>query len=416
MKKVVVIGSGAVGLCTAYYLQKEGFDVHVVTASEEGHETDCSYGNAGMVVPSHFVPLAAPGIIKQGLKWMLSSTSPFYIKPRLNSDLLKWLWHFYASANQKNVERSKLILRDLNLASRDLFKDIEATEQTNFSFEQKGLLMLYKTAKYQEEEEEMALKAQALGIDAVIKSKQDILKMEPALVPDVLGGVLYKSDAHMNPNVFMKKMLGILKSKGVSISYSSAITGFETSKDIVTSILTNKEKIDTQEIVVCAGSWSQKVMKLLNVNLPIQGGKGYSMTIPNVKNNLIHPSILCEAKIAMTPINNSLRVAGTMEIAGNNLSIRQTRLNGIKEQVPKFLEGFDEKWFNDIEPWVGLRPVSPDGLPYIGRAKNWKNITVNAGHAMMGLSLAPISGKLTSELLADKKTTLDISILTPERF
>jgi len=416
MKKVVIIGSGAVGLCTAYYLQKEGFDVHIVTASEEGHETDCSYGNAGMVVPSHFVPLAAPGIIKQGLKWMLNSTSPFYIKPRLNSDLLKWLWHFYSSANQKNVERSKLVLRDLNLASRDLFKGIESAEQTNFSFEQKGLLMLYKTAKYQEEEEEMALKAQALGIDAVIKSKQDILKMEHALIPDVLGGVLYKSDAHMNPNLFMKNMLGILKSKGVSFSYSTAITGFDTNKDSVESILTTKGKIDTEEIVVCAGSWSQKVIKLLNVNIPIQGGKGYSMTIPNVKNNLIHPSILCEAKIAMTPINNSLRVAGTMEIAGNNLSIRQTRLNGIKEQVPKFLKGFDSNWLNDTEPWVGLRPVSPDGLPYIGRAKNWKNITINAGHAMMGLSLAPISGQLTSELLANKKTSIDISILKPERF
>jgi len=416
MKKVVVIGSGAVGLCTAYYLQKEGFSVHVVTASEEGSETDCSYGNAGMVVPSHFVPLAAPGIIKQGMKWMLSSTSPFYIKPRLNADLLKWLWHFYASANQKNVDRSKLVLRDLNLASRDLFKDIQSSEQTNFSFEQKGLLMLFKTAKYQDEEEEMALKAQKLGIDAVIKTKEEILSLEQALIPDVLGGILYKSDAHMDPNLFMKKMLGILKSKGVEFSFSSAITGFETDKDRIKSILTTKGKIDTQEIVVCAGTWSQNVMKLLNVNIPIQGGKGYSMTIPNVKNNLIHPTILCEAKIAMTPIGDSLRVAGTMEIAGNDLSIRQTRLNGIKEQVPNFLKGFDKKWFNNIDPWVGLRPVSPDGLPYIGKTKHWRNVTINAGHAMMGLSLAPISGKLTSELLANKKTTLDILILTPERF
>lgn len=416
MKKVVVIGSGAIGLCTAYYLQKEGFNVHIVTASEDGHENDCSYGNAGMVVPSHFVPLAAPGIIKQGMKWMLSNSSPFYIKPRLDTDLLKWLWHFYRSANQKNVERSKLLLRDLNLASRDLFEEIQSSEQTNFSFEQKGLLMLYKTAKYQEEEEEMALKAQALGIDAHIKTKQDVLGLESALAPDVLGGVLYKSDAHMDPNLFMRKMLDILKSKGVSFSYSSAITGFETSQDKVEAILTTQGKVETQEIVVCAGSWSQKVMKLLDVNIPIQGGKGYSMTIPNVKKNLIHPSILCEGKIAMTPIGDSLRIAGTMEIDGNNLSIRQSRLNGIKEQVPNFLGGFDKKWLNNIDPWVGLRPVSPDGLPYIGKTKNWKNVTINAGHAMMGLSLAPISGKLTSELISNKKTTLDISILTPERF
>ena len=138
----------------------------------------------------------------------------------MDADLLKWLWHFYRSANQKNVERSKLLLRDLNLTSRDLFEEIQSSEQTNFSFEQKGLLMLYKTAKYQEEEEEMALKAQALGIDAVVKTKQDILSLESALAPDVLGGVLYKSDAHMDPNLFMRKMLNILKSKGVSFSYN----------------------------------------------------------------------------------------------------------------------------------------------------------------------------------------------------
>lgn len=416
MKTVAVIGNGAVGLCTAYYLQKEGFNVHIITSSQEGSEEDCSYGNAGMIVPSHFIPLAAPGVITQGVKWMLNSKSPFYIRPRFNGELLKWLGYFYASANKENVERSKHLIKDLNVTSRDLFEEIEESEEIDFKFEKKGLLMLYRTAKYQDEEEHMAEQTKKMGLSVKVKSQIELSKLEQELAPDVLGGVLYKSDAHLNPNLFMNKMQALLKSKGVSFHYSSAVTGFSKTSNTITAVKTSNGDIKADEVVICAGSWSSQIVKELDIKIPMQGGKGYSMTLPNVPKNLIHPSILCEAKIAMTPMGNSLRVAGTMEITGNDLSIRNNRLNGIKEKVPNYLKNFDSNWFKDVKPWVGLRPVTPDGLPYIGRASNWKNLSINTGHAMMGLSLAPISGKLISEILSEQKTILDISILTPQRF
>jgi len=416
MKKVTVIGNGAIGLCTAYYLQKEGFEVHIITASEKGAEKDCSYGNAGMIVPSHFIPLAAPGVIKQGIKWMLNSKSPFYIRPRFNIELIKWLGHFYASANKENVEKTKHLIKNLNVTSRDLFSEIEKSEKIDFKLEKKGLLMLYKTAKHQDEEEHMAEQAKQMGLSVNIKSKLELSELEKELEPNVLGGVLYNSDAHHNPNLFMNKMQSLLQLKGVTFHYSSTVTGFSKTLNKIEAIKTSKGEIKTDEVVICAGTWSSHIVKELDVKIPMQGGKGYSMTLDKVEKNLVHPSILCEAKIALTPMGNSLRVAGTMEIAGNDLSIRNNRLNGIKEQVPKYLKNFDSKWFERVTPWVGLRPVSPDGLPYIGRASNFKNLTINTGHAMMGLSLAPISGKLVSEILTEKKTTLNISLLTPQRF
>ena len=372
MKKVVIIGNGAIGLCSAYYLQKEGFDVHVVSACKEGAEDSCSYGNAGMIVPSHFTPLAAPGVIRQGLKWMLKIKSPFHIKPRFNKDLFQWLRLFYAHANQENVDRSKHLLKDLNLTSRDLFNSIQEEESIDFNFERKGLLMLYQTAKYQEEEEKMALQAKALGLDVSIKTKQQILGLEPHLTPNVLGGVLYKSDAHLNPTVFMKGMETILKAKGVHFHYNSAITGFSSHKNSIEGVYTSKGKIKSDEVVVCAGTWSAALVKQLNIILPMQSGKGYSMTINEVPKNLHHPSILCEAKVAMTPMGNHLRIAGTMEIAENKLCINKNRLNGIKEQVPNYFQNFEPDCFKHVTPRVGLRPVSPEGLPYIGRVSKWK--------------------------------------------
>jgi len=416
MKKVAIIGSGAIGLCTAYYLQKEGFEVSVITASNKGSDNSCSFGNAGMIVPSHFIPLAAPGVIGQGVKWMLNSKSPFYIRPRFNRELFTWLKHFYASANQGNVDRSKHLIKNLNEESRDLFEEISKHENLDFKFERKGLMMLYKTEKYQDSEEHMAAMAKKMGLSVHVKSKNELSEIEKELNPNVLGGVLYESDAHIVPDLFMKQMEELLHQKGVKFHYSSAVTGFSKGLYKINSIHTSKEEIETDEVVVCAGSLSSDLVKELKIKIPMQGGKGYSLTLPNVSRNLNHPTILCEAKIAMTPMGDSLRVAGTMEIAGNDFSVNMKRLEGIKEKVPEYFYNFKEAWFSGVKPWVGLRPVTPDGLPYIGRVYDWTNVTINTGHAMMGMSLAPISGKIVSEILMRKKSSVDLSILKPERF
>ncbi len=416
MKKAIVIGSGAVGLCTAYFLQKEGVEVSVVSASKKGDSDGCSYGNAGMIVPSHLTPLAAPGVIRKGIKWLLDPQSPLYIKPRLNADLISWLWHFIQSSNTRNVQEAGPLLLEMNVESRDLFKSISDKEALNYHYERGGLMMLYKTNAYQDEEEHLAEKAREFGLEIEVLNAVQLRDHENQLEADVLGGVWYKSDAHIVPQRFMEEITDLLVKKGVQFHYDKRIDSIVKENGRIKSIKSLQEEFEADEYILCSGSWSQEMVKTLQINLPIQAGKGYHLHIPSVPLQLKTPSILCEAKVAMTPMLNDLRISGTMEFAGLDLSVNKNRVEGIKNSVDKYFKKFDKNLFNGLIPWAGLRPVSPDGLPYIGRSKSISNLSFNTGHAMMGLSFAPISGKVLSEILLNGRSKINTDRLDPERF
>ena len=416
MKNVIIIGSGALGLCSAYFLQKEGYKVRVVSASRKGNSEGCSYGNAGMIVPSHLTPLAAPGVIRKGLKWMLDPHSPLYIKPRLDVDLASWLWQFVKSSNERNVKRSGPLLLEMNLASRDLFKTISESESLNFEYERGGLMMLYKTNACQDEEEHLAEKGREFGLEIELLNSVKLCEHEHQLEADVLGGVWYKSDAHIIPQHFMEKMTELLMKRGVEFDYDQRIDAIVKENGRIKAIRSKNRTFEADEYIVCSGSWSQEVVKELQIKLPLQAGKGYHFHIPSVPLQLKTPSILCEAKVAMTPMLNDLRISGTMEFAGLNLSINKNRVEGIKNSVERYFKKFDRNLFEGLTPWAGLRPVSPDGLPYIGRSKKIANLSFNTGHAMMGLSLAPISGKMISDVITKGTCEMNIDVLSPDHF
>lgn len=416
MAKVTVIGSGAVGLCTAWYLRQAGAEVTVLTAAKSDATSGCSFGNAGLVVPSHFMPLAAPGVIRQGLKWMLNPKSPLYIRPRLDRDLIQWMWHFNASANVQNVERAKHLLVDLNTASHGLFEELQQEGDVGFGFEKRGLMMLYKTAKYQDEEEALGEHAKALGLPVDVLDASQVAEKEPGLDPNVLGAVHYNCDAQIKPGAFMASMERRLARAGVDIRFDTSITSMDHQSGAVSRIHTNQGTFDADEVVICAGIWSSALAKNLGISIPMQAGKGYSVTLENPPENLQHPAILCEAKIAMTPMGRDLRVAGTMELSGTNRTISTKRVESIREQVPTYFNRFSPTWYGDAQPWVGLRPVTPDGLPYIGRASGWKNLHLNTGHAMMGISLAPISGHLMAQTITGQSPSVSLTHLQPDRF
>ena len=416
MKRAIIIGSGAVGLCTAYFLQKEGVKVQVISASKKGDSEGCSYGNAGMIVPSHLIPLAAPGVIKKGIKWLLDPRSPLYIKPRFDSDLISWIWKFILSSNSNNVTIGAPLLVEMNQASRDLFKEISESEGLDYKYSRGGLMMLYKTSRYQEEEEHLALKAKAFGLDVEVLNAKEIRDHEDQLQADVLGAVWYKSDAHIIPHKFMEQMIELLEKKGVQFNFNCKVDSFIKENGRIGGIKTKEGVFEADEYIVCAGSWSQEIAKDLAISIPIQGGKGYHLHIKDVPLQLKTPSILCEVKVAMTPMQGDLRVSGTMEFSGLNVAINDKRVEGIKDSVGKYFNRFDPNYFEGLKPWAGLRPVSPDTLPYIGRSKSISNLSFNTGHAMLGLSLAPISGKLLSDLLLKGKTMMNIDRLDPERF
>ncbi len=414
-KQVLIIGGGVIGLSTSYYAARKGHRVAVLDRGTIEQE-NCSYGNAGLVVPSHFVPLAAPGMVVQGLKWMLKPASPFYVKPRLDRDLLGWGFKFWRAANAGHVSRSAPLLRDLNLASRTCFEELAEQTGNAFGFERKGLLCLCKTEHRLEEEARAAAQARQLGLNVEVLTARQATALEPHVRPDIVGAVYYRDDCHLIPARFMAALKQQLVKLGVRILWATELTGWRLNGKSIVAVRTTRGDFAHDEYVLCGGCGSPAVARQLRLILPMQAGKGYSLTLPNPRQLPAIPAILTEARVAVTPMGSSLRFGGTMEIAGLNENINPVRVQGIIQSVPKYYPEFTPQDFEGIRPWCGLRPCSPDGLPYVGRTSRYTNLSIATGHAMMGLSLGPITGKLMAEILSGERPSIDIQLLDPDRY
>ena len=411
-KKVTIIGGGIIGLSTAYFLQKEGCEVTVIDRSNMNG--GASYSNAGYICPSHFIPLAAPGVLKKGLRWMLDPSSPLYVKPQLNMDFLKWAWAFNKSCASNRVKQYAVHLRDFALFSQELFQAIKEEAQFSFQYEKKGLLMLCQTEYQLEEELKVLEMAHKLGIRAIEVSKQTLTEMEPNIDINALGGVYFKDDHHSTPQNFMSQLKSYLVSKDVRILSNEKVVDFKIEKGKIEKLITSKQVVSSDEYIIATGSWSSSLCKKLGLKLLLQAGKGYSIDVHR-DTAIGIPTILAEAKIAITPMDGFTRVAGTMEFAGINHKINTTRVEVLAKSTAKYYPSLQLSETEIQAVSCGLRPVSPDGMPYIGKSKSCDNATIATGHAMMGWTLGPGTGKLVSELILDKKRSLDISSYHPDR-
>ncbi|MBS1920669.1 MAG: FAD-dependent oxidoreductase [Bacteroidetes bacterium] len=412
--KVTVIGGGVIGLCSAYYLQKEG---HEVTVIEKNDITDgCSFGNMGYVSPSHFTPIATPGIVAQGLRWMLKSSSPFYIKPRLNWDLIRWGMTFWKNANAKKVEQNIPHLNNLLQLSRHLMSDIKSDLNDSFPMIEKGIWMLYKSEKTAIHEKHLAEQAHHLGLKTIMCTPQEVQKYEPEVEVNIAGGVLYTDDCHIDSGSFMRKMYQWLQNDGVKFWVNTEVTGFEKNNSRVTAIITDKTKMDCEKLIIANGSWLGKISKLLSIYIPMQPGKGYSLSYDDLEKNLHYPSILVDDRTATTPIDRWLRIGGTMELSGHSGNILPKRVAAIYNAFKKYYPSMNLPVLQTQKAWFGYRPVSPDGMPYIGKHNKFTNLIYAGGHAMLGVSAAAGTGHLIEQLIDDKPTSIDISAFDPLRF
>jgi len=414
-KRVVIIGAGVIGLSTAYYCARRGFAVMVVER-KPAQRDGCSFGNAGMVVPSHFIPLAAPGMIALGLKWMGDPASPFYIKPRLNADLMDWGIKFWRAANAGHVRRSAPLIRNLSLASRTCFEELAALPEVDFGLVKKGLLMLCQTQRALDEEAGTAEKARALGIPAEVLDAQQTAAIDPGARMEIAGSVHFPLDCHLAPDRFMSVLQTQLDQLGAKFVWEREATDIKAENGRIRAVVTNGEEIEGDEFVLCGGSWSAQLALKLNLKIPMQAGKGYSLTLPKPRQLPNLCSILTEARVAVTPIGDTLRVGGTMEIDGMNEDINPVRVRGIIRSFCRYYPEFKPADFEGIQPWRGLRPCSPDGLPYVGRTVKFTNLSLATGHAMMGLSLGPVTGRLIADTLSGEKPRHDIRLLSPDRY
>jgi D-amino-acid dehydrogenase len=411
---VLVIGGGAVGVSSAYYLHKAGLHVTLVDQGEIC--SGSSHGNAGLIVPSHSIPLAAPGVIEKGLKWMFNPESPFYIKPRFDLAFIKWLWQFWKASESNKMRQSIPLIRDLSLQSLSLFKEINEDGFIDFDFHQQGLLLLYKHHIGMTEGQEEADLLNEYGLITSSYSSEALTDLLPSLTHSSFGGIHFIQDAHISPGKYVRLLSEYLSKQGVRVCPHTEVMGFDQSKGQINGIHTTRGYFKAKEIVLSAGAWSPILSQMLSINLPIQPAKGYSITIKRPHDWPELPMVLSEAKVGVTPMGETLRFGGTLELAGFDLSINQRRVDAILNAIPQYFPGLRIKEDDILEIWRGLRPCSPDGLPFLGRSSKYKNLIVAAGHAMIGVSLGPITGKLVTDLICNHPIDIDISPLATDRF
>lgn len=413
---VAIVGAGVIGLCSAYYLRQLGYEVTIFDQHTVG--SGSSHGNAGLIPPSHSIPLAAPGVMLQGFKWMLDPQSPFYIKPRLDPELFSWLWRFRAACRDGPMRKAIPVLRDLIYTSRDLYRELIEEENLTCDFEQRGVLMLYNSeAGFNEGVHEAdLLRTHGVFCDAL--DAPAARQVEPAIGTTVVGALHFRDDAHLNPSRFMEELSRRVTDLGVRIYTDSPVIDFVSKHSgrarRLSALKTAQQTMTADQFVLATGAWSGPLAKQLNLPLPIQPAKGYSITMARPLAGPDYPLIAHERKVAITPMGDLLRVAGTLEMSGLNLDIDQRRVRAIQQAADEYLQ-----METDIPPqnvWVGMRPLTPDGLPIIERSSAVNNVVIATGHAMLGMAMGPVTGKLVSQLIAREEPVIELYPLRSDRW
>jgi D-amino-acid dehydrogenase len=366
-------------------------------------------------VPCHIIPLAAPGVVTSALKWMLDPAhSPFGFKVSLEPKYILWLLQFTAACNEANVQRALSPLNSLGQLSSQNFSKMIAEEKFDCAYHEKGFLTLYKTEKAFDEGKHEGDFLQKHGIPVTVYDKSKVHEVEPVALHNIVGGVHFTGDSHLNPAVFLKLLSGRVHAMGAEMFENTSVTGFEIANGKIAKIKTNAGDVEAEQIVLAAGALTPSVANDLKLNIPVQPARGYSLTMSANKQMPNQALILGERRIAVTPMDEILRFTGRLEVGNYSMEPNPVWIQRIENSAREYIH-LDEKL--DIkETWAGLRPVTPDGMPIIGRSPNHSNLTIATGHAMLGLSLGPGTGQVVAELVNGKDTTFDLRPLQLERF
>ena len=414
-KKIIIIGGGVIGLCCAYSLQKEGHEVTIIEKGSIGNEA--SLGNAGNISPSYFMPLPSAGILKKGIQWLFVPESPLGMRFRLDIKFYIWLLKFASYCTARHTKNVKKTLADLTMSSYKMYDNLSKMNEIDFAFNKKGRLIVCNTEKGLASEKHVREMGRELGLDSKVLTKVQVEELNPGIDIDIKGAIFYEDNAHIVPKEFMSSMQAYLMKNGVTIYENCEVTDFKKDNNIITSIHTSsKGEISADEFVLAAGAWAQGLGEALDVNLNIEAAKGYSVLVKDEKYKLNVPMTLSEGKAIVTPSGDETLFGGTLELSSLDRSINQRKISGILKSMKYYIKDFKEEDIPRDKIWVGFRPCSVDGLPIIGKHKSCSNMTYATGHGMMGLTLAPITGKLVNEIISDKILSYPLDQITPNRF
>jgi D-amino-acid dehydrogenase len=411
---VIVVGGGAIGAACASFLKQAGFAVQLLEQGSFGK--GCSHGNCGYVSPSHILPLCQPGAIGSTLKTFFQWNSPFQLRFRWDRHLWSWLWQFARHCNRRDMLEAGHARHALLTSSRSLYGDLIGNGVlSDCEWETRGLLFVYGDKEHFEAfaKTDQLLRSE-FGLGAKALSAEQLLDLEPALKPVVAGAWHYECDAHLRPDKLMQAWQRRLAEQQIPIRENCQVLDLEGRGNAISAVVTNTGRIEADQVVFATGAWSRLLQKRLKTKIPIEPGKGYSITMRRPARCPVYPMIFEDRRVAITPMASGYRVGSTMEFAGFDRSIKQARLNLLTEGARHYLhEPLTEPF---VETWYGWRPMSCDGVPLIGRLPRWRNGWLAAGHSMLGISMATGTGKLIAELLSGAVPHIDPHYYRLERF
>ena len=414
---VLIIGGGVVGAMCAYHLSRDGHRITLIDAADFGR--GCSHGNCGYVCPSHALPLAAPGAIRTTLKAMLKPDAPFYIKPRLDPRLWKWLLNFARHCNASDMMVAARARVALLNASKQLYLQLLAEENIDCDWEERGLLFVYESQHEMDHyaETDKLLRDQ-FNLPATRHDGGALTKLEPALKPGLAGAWHYEGDAHLRADKLMSGLRRVLEARGVTIREHCAFQSFTRTGGRITGAATDAGDIPADCFVVATGAAAPLLDQQLGVKLPIQPGKGYSITMPRPALCPTRPMIFEEHKVAITPFKSGYRIGSTMEFAGYDTSLNRPRIDALRRGAAHYLrDPFGA--LTDADPeqeWFGWRPMTVDDVPILGPLPAMANVHLAVGHGMLGVSMAPATGRLIADLIGGKPPVVDAAPYSVRRF
>ena len=405
----VVVGAGVIGVATAYYLARRG---RKVTVLEQGDVcSGCSQGNAGQITPGH-LPLTQPGTLWRNLAWVCKPTSPLFIAPRFDLGLLGWLWRFQRACNHAHLRRATEMLCRLGAASSVLFEQL--AEELDFGYQNQGRLEVCRSESSFRAVCQEAELLRANGFEARRVPGREVADFEPAITAEVAGAVYFPDSGACDPQQFVLKLAAAAEALGATFRTHTDVQDLHVRDGRVTAVVTQHDRVAADAVVLACGSWTPRLARRLGLRLPIQPGKGYHLDITRPAPSPRIPVVLVEERVFATPLDDLLRLAGTMELSGFNLIERPARLDMLSQAARRYFTGAEGAEVRSR--WCHLRPMTPDGLPVIGPSRRIANAWVATGHGMLGLTQGPITGQLLADWIVDGEPRFDLAPLSPDRF
>lgn len=411
----LIVGAGVIGVCCAYFLAKRGARVTVLERDEIGKAA--SYGNAGTIAPGH-PPINKPGRVKQALRSVLDPLSPLYVAPRLDPAVAAWLWRFRKACTEKHVELSMQVLGPLGHATTALFDELVTQEGLQCNYRAEGYYEIYLTERGLRLAEDEAGLVRRYGYHPEVLPGNQLRRRNPSINDKVVGGVHHRDAATLDPYLFVREMAERARRHGARFRTGSEVVKIITGRDQVQGVQTrNGESIEGKAVVLATGAYGAPLVRQIGLTFPLQAAKGYHRDRRPAAGKtpaLEHACVLGENLVFCTPLDGFVRFAGTLEFSGVNHKMRRRRLEQLTNAAKRYFDGMGDA--TPDSEWCGLRPCLPDGLPAVGPVRQYPNLFVATGHAMMGLTLGPITGKLVAEYVLDGAPSMEVNALHPERF